>query len=133
MAKQKHSKTKITLRKPRAAKIVVRELTSVLNRWHNNAEWVEEQIKEVLSSLLEDEDSGIELSEDSSLSDVIGELVGLDSELYSRVVEFEDMVNGYMGDIEWDDLADASLILDGVVSQLDGVVRAYEAQQPNLF
>src|SRR5580692_5155324 len=103
---------------PKAVLALANALEPVLKRWDNSkSEHVEETVYEAISALLEEGIIQIN-GEDLEMSAVLRQLLGSDSNLIEEAERFEQLINGYLGDIEWDDMEDAYYLLERIVSEL---------------
>jgi hypothetical protein len=114
-----------------AAKTLLSGLGSAEDEWDDSdPESVEEKISEAISSVLKDNSIRLEEEDRAGLSSIIGVLFGIDSDLRFEAERFEDLINGYFGEVESDDMEEARSVLDDILSGLREYIKENEIRPP---
>jgi hypothetical protein len=105
-------------------------LELIIENWDcEDSESIDEKVAEAVSSVLKSGLKGVG-AECAGLSLLLDTLFGIESEISSQAHRFEDLINGYFGDVEFDDMEEAQTILDDLISDLRSYLRQNEAPPP---
>jgi hypothetical protein len=118
---------------PRAAGRLAAGLREVIEEWDNDhPEHIERKVFEAISALLNE--NLIRGAEGKlGLADTLGILFGADSEMKREGEKFERLINGYFGEVDWDDMEEAQNILEEIISELEQLARHDKDSEPKLF
>ena len=118
---------------PRAAGRLASGLREAIEDWDNSdPEHVEGIIFEAISALL-NEHLIKNPPENLGLADTLEILFGAESEVKKQAEKFEQLINGYFGEVDWDDMAEAEGILEEIISELEQHARRGKDDEPKLF
>ncbi len=114
-----------------AAKRLALGLESVSEGWDSDdPESIEEAVFEAVSSVLKDKAIEIQEDRDAGLGSLMEILFGAESDLSVAAGRFGNLINGYFGDVDPDDMEEAQSVLDDIVSGLRNYIREHETRPP---